>query len=87
MCHGGHCDKAECIACSDRSSTCAGAILKAAHVGAGHTSDTGVGLVVLGLTNGGPFCGFGRAVDDELGEAVYRKSQPDEQNDVRLLQA
>jgi hypothetical protein len=45
-------------------------VLEAAHVTTRYASDAGVGLVVLGLADGRPFCGFGGAIDDELGEAV-----------------
>jgi hypothetical protein len=45
--------------------------LEAAHVGAVDVRYTGVGLVVLGLADRGPFFGFGDAVDDEFGEAVW----------------
>jgi len=62
--------EAECVASSDRGGTRASSVLEATHVTARYASDTGVGLVVLGLANGCPFCSLGGAIDDELGETI-----------------
>jgi hypothetical protein len=62
--------EAEVGACSDGCGAAAHAVLEAAHVRRGYRCHAGVGLVVFGLADGCPFFGFGRAVDDEFGEAV-----------------
>jgi hypothetical protein len=64
--------EAEVGPCGDGCGAAARAVLEAAHVRRCHGCHAGVGLVVFGLADGYPFFGFGSAVDDEFGEAVYR---------------
>jgi hypothetical protein len=75
--HFSHGDKTEGIACSNRSSARSSFVLEAAHITAGHASDAEVTLVVLRLSDRRPFCGFGRAVDDELREAICNPREYD----------
>ena len=68
-------DEAQICASRHCCSACAYAVLEAAHVRGCHGCDAAVGLVVFGLADGDPFCGFGDAVDDEFGEAIWREGQ------------
>jgi hypothetical protein len=57
-------NEAQSIAGSNGSGTCSRTVLETAHVRTGDGCYAGVCLVVLGLADGGPFCGLGGAVDD-----------------------
>lgn len=63
-------NEAQCIACDGASSAGTRFHLEAAHVGAVDVRDSGVGLIVFGLADRGPFFGFGDAVYYELGETI-----------------
>jgi hypothetical protein len=63
-------NEAKLVTGGNGGGTCSRTILETAHIRGGDGCYAGVRLEVLGLANGRPFCGFGSAVDNELGEAV-----------------
>lgn len=65
-------NEAELVAGCDGRGGCAATHLEAFHVLAVDVGHPLVALVVLCLPDGSPFFGFGYAVDDNSGEAVWR---------------